>query len=274
MKKLLFVMALIGVLIGSTLGGIALAAKPAGVDPIETLEQNTETIIEGVGNITDRLDDEVFGLEEIKSEVSNIEDEVLHPDWGLKEIKSEVASIEGNITDSEFGLAEIKTEVDAIEGNITDTAFGLVAIKAEVEAIEAKLDNGDYGLAQIKAEVVAIESKVEEILDMMPCTPGVLQVDIVDITRNPSTDRWRVVGYVRNRGDYQVENIDIVLFIDGNKLGLTLHRDALGSGHESLLMFNFSYETDGAHSVVVRAGGAALWGECLTAYDTESVSDL
>ncbi len=116
MKKLAIIVCLIGLLIGSTLGGLALADKggdpnygssPLGEieeisDKIDNLDQNGSELLEGIGNVTERLD---------------------NPDWGLQEIKSEVASIEGNITDPVFGLAEIKSEIAAIEimvGNISD----------------------------------------------------------------------------------------------------------------------------------------------------------
>ena len=111
MKKLLMSVALIGVLAGSTLGGLALADK--GGDPdygssplgeieevsekIDNLDQNDLAIIEGLGNITDRLDD---------------------PEWGLREIKREVRNIEGNVTDQETGLAAIKAEVDGFRSDL------------------------------------------------------------------------------------------------------------------------------------------------------------
>jgi hypothetical protein len=76
MKKLVFAVALVGVLIGSVLGGIALADKPAAVKPLDTLgdvDQQTLDILEALGNVTDRLDDPAFGLEELKAEVAALE---------------------------------------------------------------------------------------------------------------------------------------------------------------------------------------------------------
>jgi hypothetical protein len=123
MKKLLFAMALIGVLVGSTLGGIALADKPDAAPPLVTLDE----IEQKVDGVQATLDDPATGLTEIKREVKNIEDEILDPTTGLAEIKDEVTNIESRVEDIEYQLA--------------DPTTGLAEIKAEVANIEQMLAN-------------------------------------------------------------------------------------------------------------------------------------
>lgn len=248
MKKLLFAVALIGVLIGSTLGGIALAAKPAGVNPIETIEQNTETIIEEVSNITDRLDDGVFGLEEIKNEVVTIETEVLHADWGLKEIKTEVASIEGNVTDSVFGLEAIETEVADIQSQLAAPATGLAKIKAEVENIEEVVTDEVYGLAEIKTEVAGIDENVDDMtgnIAELKAEIASIKSDVDEILFNVSTrlrlecldaqviscetGLYQLSGTINVYGLTPVFNVELSIIVDWDEIA-TVQWDILQPG--------------------------------------------
>jgi len=123
MKKLIFAVALIVVLIGSTLGGLALADKGGdpnyGSSPLGEIDEISEKldnldldgleVLEGIGNITDRLDNPAFGLEEIKAEVANIEYQIADPATGLAEIKAEVAAIENKVNTIEKKIDEILT---------------------------------------------------------------------------------------------------------------------------------------------------------------------
>jgi hypothetical protein len=217
-RKLAVTICLIGLLIGSTLGGLALADK--GGDPnygssplgeigeisgkIDNLDENGSAVLEGIGNITDRLD---------------------NPQWGL---------------------AEIKSEIQAIEGNMTDQDTDLAAIKAEVESIRNDLD---------------------ELLYTMPCTTGELDLYIGVVGREdiPIEDQWSVQGWLETL-DYDVYNIDLDLFIDGNKLD-TIHLDVLVPGATYWYTLTATYEITGTHYVAVRARGSAPWGECLTDKD-------
>lgn len=263
MKKLLFAVALIGVLIGSTLGGIALADKPEGVNPIDNINQN----------------------------VSDIKDEVTHPNYGLEEIKTEVAAIEGNITDPIFGLEAIEDEVDSIQSGVgqigmaialgigpaltnianqlSDPATGLAEIKAEVAAIEGNV-------TELKAEIASIKNSIEEIPYMMPCTPGVLEVDINFIDYSeiaPGIYEWLVHEELEVVGHYPVYNADVDLFINGNKLD-SQHWDVLVPDELYFVDLEFVYNNIvNDLYIVVRASGATPWGECLTAHDTYLYTD-
>jgi hypothetical protein len=104
MKKLAVAVCLVGLLAGSTLGGLALADK--GGDPnygsstladvegipgkIDSLDQNDLSILEGIGNLTDMLGNDTWGLQEIKSEVAAIEEDVA-------EIRAEIAGIKSDV---------------------------------------------------------------------------------------------------------------------------------------------------------------------------------
>jgi hypothetical protein len=115
MRGIVVVVCLVGLLVGSMLGGSALADKGGnpnlGSSPLGEIDQKAPAIIDGVGNVTDILEDPSFGLEEIKTEVATIESEVLNPGWGLQELKREIAAIEGNVT-------VMKAEIEAMSSSL------------------------------------------------------------------------------------------------------------------------------------------------------------
>jgi len=90
MRKIAFAVCLIGLLIGSTLGGLALADKGGDPDYGSSPLGEIEEISDKIGNITDMLD---------------------NPEWGLAEIKREIASIEGNVTSIFGNVTELKADI-------------------------------------------------------------------------------------------------------------------------------------------------------------------
>ncbi|MFC1847875.1 hypothetical protein ACFLXV_00995 [Chloroflexota bacterium] len=260
MRKLAIIVCLIGLLIGSTLAGIALADKPDAVKPLDTMdeiEQNTETIIEGVGNITDRLDDPTFGLEEIKTEVATIEDEVLHPDWGLEEIKTEVAAIEGNVTDPLFGLAAIEIEVADIQSQLADPATGLAEIKAEVAAIEENVTSVSGNVTELKAEIESIKDNVDKLM-----TPGLC----VDFLRYYSNGDWDVDVTVTNKGIFAIWRVWVELYHDGVKIGSSKYFPVLSPGTE----IDMDWKWSGTYcdtTVTVEVIGEDSWSGSVSASD-------
>ncbi len=173
MRKLIFVVALVGVLIGSTLGGIALAGKPEAVTPLDTLgeiNQKTSTILEGVGNITDKLEDPAYGLEEIKTEIASIETTVSDINTDISTMGSDVGSIEskvGNISDeitsTEHGLAEIKTEVAGIETAVNGISTDVSTIGSDVDSILDALQFDLEPLLTAMGSVVRMETEERSI---------------------------------------------------------------------------------------------------------------
>jgi hypothetical protein len=122
MRKLIFAVVIIGLLVGSTLGGLAIAQPTPGPTPTATPTPTPEHTpgkgkSENLTNVVDVVDENILA---IMYEVDNIEAKLDNPAYGLEEIKREVASIEGNVT-------EIKAEVTAIDN--------------KVSAIEVELDN-------------------------------------------------------------------------------------------------------------------------------------
>jgi hypothetical protein len=81
---------------------------------------------------------------------------------------------------------------------------------------------------------------------MMPCTPGVLDVEITLLVQDLSTNQWTVSGDLETVGGYRVYNIDLDLFIDGNKLQ-TIHRDVLVPGETYSFSLIAKYDYTGTH---------------------------
>ena len=123
-------------------------------------------LLDEIRRIEAKLDNPLFGLNEIKHEIIDINNIITNSTFGLREIKNEVRDIDNLLTNQFFGLNEIKNEVITINDLLNNTAFGIPEIKNEIRIIENRtartnnlLTNQIFGLNEIKNEIRGIENQ-------------------------------------------------------------------------------------------------------------------
>lgn len=123
-------------------------------------------ILDEIRQIEAKLDNPLFGLNEIKHEIIDINNIITNSTFGLREIKNEVRDIEGLLNNQFFGLNEIKNEIITINDLLNNTTFGIPEIKNEIRIIENStnttnnlLTNQVFGLNEIKREIRLIENQ-------------------------------------------------------------------------------------------------------------------
>ena len=219
MKKLILAMVLIGVLVGSILGGLALAAPGAtlSVDP-------------GIGDVGTQV--KVTGKDWTSGVLVNIywdvEDDVhllatkMSSDKGrfnmLFNIGAtslgvhDIIAVQGTtrvsdtftleitqpVDERTWGvLDDLSSEIAAIEGKLDNPTFGLAEIKAEVANIESQLADPATGLEEIKAEVINIEDNVGEIGADVSTIQGKVE-DIQNDLSSPAYGLEEIKGEIAN----------------------------------------------------------------------------
>ena len=122
-------------------------------------------LLDEIRQIEAKLDNPLFGLNEIKHEIIDINNIITNSTFGLREIKNEVRDIDSLLTNQFFGLNEIKNEVITINDLLNNTTFGIPEIKNEIRIIENRtartnnlLTNQIFGLNEIKNEIRGIEN--------------------------------------------------------------------------------------------------------------------
>lgn len=127
-------------------------------------------LLDEIRQIENKLDNPLFGLNEIKSEIIDINDIITNSTFGLKEIKNEVRDIESLLNNQFFGLNEIKNEIITINDLLNNATFGIPELKNEIRIIENSttttnnlLTNEIFGLNEIKNEIRGIENTLGDL---------------------------------------------------------------------------------------------------------------
>ncbi|TCT16314.1 hypothetical protein EDC18_102331 [Natranaerovirga pectinivora] len=167
-------------------------------------------LLEGIDDIQDLLEDENFGLEEIKTEVANIESIVEELDFDFDGVTDLLEDILELLEDENFGLAEIKTEVANIESIVEELDFDFEGVTDLLEDILELLEDEGFGLAEIKTEVANIESIVED-LDIDVLTD--LLEDILELLEDEGFGLAEIKTEVANIESI-VEELDIDVLTD------------------------------------------------------------
>ena len=133
-------------------------------------------LLDEIRRIEAKLDNPLFGLQEIKHEIIEINNIITNSTFGLREIKNEVQDVESLLTNQFFGLNEIKNEIITINDLLNNTSFGIPELKNEIRIIENStaltnnlLTNQIFGLNEIKNEITGIENKLDDLIPT-PCS--------------------------------------------------------------------------------------------------------
>ena len=123
-------------------------------------------LLDEIRRIEAKLDNPLFGLNEIKKEIIDINNIITNSTFGLKEIKNEIIDINNTLTNDFFGLNEIKHEIIEINDLLNNATFGIPELKNEIRVIENRtgrtvrlLTNEVFGLNEIKNEIRGIENQ-------------------------------------------------------------------------------------------------------------------
>ncbi|MDD4600568.1 hypothetical protein SDC9_13762 [bioreactor metagenome] len=123
-------------------------------------------LLDEIRRIEAKLDNPLFGLNEIKKEIIDINNIITNSTFGLKEIKNEIIDINNVLTNDFFGLNEIKNEIIEINDLLNNATFGIPELKNEIRVIENRtgrtvrlLTNEVFGLNEIKNEIRGIENQ-------------------------------------------------------------------------------------------------------------------